>query len=62
MPNFLINKLKKEYKDSPRQNSIVYGTLNKMGFMHGNKETAKGRAADRKHAIKMAIARSRQRS
>lgn len=25
--------------------------MNKMGAMHGNKETAKGRAMERKHAL-----------
>ena len=33
-------KLKKEYPGNP---SAVYGTLNKIGFMHGNKPTAKGK-------------------
>ncbi len=47
MPNFLIAKLKKEY---PHNDSAVYGTLNNLGFMKGNKETAKGKAADKKHA------------
>lgn len=46
MPNFLIAKLKKEYPDKP---SAVYGTLNNLGFMHGNKETEKGKEADAKH-------------
>jgi len=49
MPQFLINKLKKEY---PGNNSAVYGTLNNIGAMHGSKETAKGREMDRKHAAK----------
>lgn len=37
-------KLKKEY---PGNDSAVYGTLNKIGLMRGNKVTAKGRRAAR---------------
>ena len=33
------SKLKKEYPGKP---SAVYGTLNKIGLMRGNKPTAKG--------------------
>jgi hypothetical protein len=32
-------KLKKEYKSNK---GAIYGTLNKIGLMHGNKPTAKG--------------------
>lgn len=32
-------KLKKQYPGNP---GAVYGTLNKIGLMHGNKATAKG--------------------
>ncbi|HMI38732.1 MAG TPA: hypothetical protein VK500_02415 [Nitrospiraceae bacterium] len=32
-------KLKREYPGNPH---AVYGTLNKIGLMHGNKATAKG--------------------
>jgi hypothetical protein len=46
MPKFLIEKLKKEYPDNA---SAVYGTLNNLGAMRGNKETAKGRAMQAKH-------------
>ena len=46
MPAFLEKKLKKEY---PGNDHAVYGTLNKLGLMHGNKETAKGKKADAKH-------------
>lgn len=35
-------KLKREYPGNP---GAVYGTLNKIGLMHGNKATAKGRRA-----------------
>jgi hypothetical protein len=33
-------KLKKEYPNNP---GAVYGTLNKVGLMKGNKATAKGK-------------------
>lgn len=46
MPEFLEAKLKKEYPNNP---GAVYGTMNAIGAMHGNKETAKGRAMQRKH-------------
>jgi hypothetical protein len=48
MPKFLEEKLKKEYGDNP---GAIYGTMNKLGYMHGNKETAKGAAAEAKHNI-----------
>jgi hypothetical protein len=38
-------KLKREYPDNPH---AVYGTLNKIGLMRGNKTTAKGAKAARK--------------
>lgn len=45
MPAKLEAKLKKEYgKDS----KIPYMIMNKMGVMHGNKETAKGKALAKK--------------
>lgn len=46
MPQFLEDKLKKQYPGNPH---AVYGTLNKIGAMHGNRETAKGREMQRKH-------------
>jgi hypothetical protein len=39
------SKLKAEYPGNP---GAVYGTLNKVGLMHGNKVTAKGRQKARK--------------
>lgn len=46
MPKFLENKLEKEYgKGSP----IVYATMNKLGYMHGNKTTKKGQRAEAQH-------------
>ena len=46
MPKFLEDKLKAEYPDNPH---AVYGTMNKLGAMHGNKETAKGARMEAKH-------------
>lgn len=48
MPKALEAKLKKEYGDNKH---AIYGTLNKIGMMHGNRETAKGRAYDKKHKM-----------
>ena len=49
MPNFLEAKLKKEY---PKDPGAPYAIMNSLGFMRGNKETAKGKSADKKHALK----------
>lgn len=50
MPKFLEEKLQKRYgKDS----KVPFKIMNSIGAMRGNKETAKGRAMDRKHAAKM---------
>jgi hypothetical protein len=46
MPAFLEKKLRAEYGDNPH---AIYGTMNAIGAMHGNKETAKGRAMEAKH-------------
>ena len=46
MPKFIEAKLKAEYGNNPR---AVFGTLNKLGYMRGSKETAKGKAAQAKH-------------
>lgn len=44
MPKKLEKKLKKEYgKDS----DVPYKIMNKLGFMKGSKETAKGKALDK---------------
>ena len=49
MPKFLETKLKKEYPGNP---GAVYGTMNKIGAMKGNKETALGRRMQKKHDAK----------
>ena len=51
MPQFLEAKFKAEYPHNP---GAVYGTMNRLGYMHGNKETAKGRSAQSKHEHDMA--------
>ena len=50
MPKFLEDKLKKEYGDNKH---AIYGTMNKIGAMRGNKETAKGKEMEHKHDIKV---------
>ena len=49
MPKFLETKLKKEYPNNP---GAVYGTMNKLGYMKGNKETAEGKAVQKEHQLK----------
>jgi len=46
MPKFPENKLKKEYG---AKSKIPYMVMNKLGMMKGNKETKKGRTAEKKH-------------
>ena len=50
MPKFLETKLKKEYGANSK---IPYAVMNSIGAMHGNKETAKGAAMEKKHEAKM---------
>jgi hypothetical protein len=45
MPKQLEEKLKREYPNNP---GAVFGTLNKMGAMRGNKITEKGKAMEKK--------------
>ena len=52
MPMFLEDKLRSEYGDDPH---AIYGTMNKIGAMHGNQETAKGREMDAKHQRDMLV-------
>lgn len=58
MPDFLIADLKrfaaKKGKSGKDADRYVYGAMNDMGVMRGNKETAKGREWDKKHAEKVA--------
>lgn len=50
MPKFLENKLKRRYGAN---SAIPYKIMNSIGAMRGNKETAKGRAMAKKHALKL---------
>jgi hypothetical protein len=50
MPAFLEAKLKKEYGANSK---TPYKVMNSLGVMKGNKETAKGRGWDKKHAAKL---------
>lgn len=50
MPKFLIDKLKREY---PNNSGAVWGTLNKIGAVRGNKETIAGKRMEDKHEAKM---------
>lgn len=50
MPKFLEAKLRAEYGNNAH---AIYGTMNKLGAMHGNKITAKGREMERKHEADM---------
>jgi len=52
MPKFLEDKLKAEYGSDSK---IPYMVMNKIGAMRGNKETAKGRAMEKKHARKVGL-------
>lgn len=58
MPEFLIADLKrfaaKKGKSGKDADRYVYGAMNNMGAMRGNKETAKGREMDEKHSEKVA--------
>lgn len=48
MPKELEDKLKKEYGS---KSDIPYKIMNSMGVMHGNKETPKGKAMEKKEAM-----------
>lgn len=52
MPEFLEKKLKAQYPNNPH---AVFGTMNKIGAMRGNKITPKGLAMERKHNAKMKL-------
>ena len=57
MPKFLEDKLKAEASKKGmtgrKAAQYVYGAMNDLGAMHGNKETAKGAAMEAKHEAKM---------
>lgn len=51
MPAFLESKLKREYG---AKSAVPYKVMNSIGAMRGNKETAKGKRMEKKHAAKVA--------
>ena len=66
MPQFLEQKLKSEAAKKGfkgrRMARYVFGAMNDMGAMHGNQETAKGSAMQRKHDAKMRAAKIRKKA
>lgn len=62
MPDFLEQRLeagaRKHGFTGRRAARYIYGGMNNIGAMRGNKITAKGRAMERKHAQKMVPLRS----
>jgi hypothetical protein len=52
MPAFLEKKLKEEYGEDSK---IPWKIMNKLGAMHGNKITERGREMERKHERKLAL-------
>jgi len=66
MPQFLENALRhaasKKGLAGKDADSYVYGAMNNMGAMHGNKETAKGAEMEEKHTAAMRNAMKRRRS
>jgi hypothetical protein len=50
MPEFIERKLKKEYRNNDH---AIYGTMNKLGLVKGNRETAKGKRVEAKHEKKL---------
>lgn len=53
MPKFLEKKLEHEYAGLPKKEREhdIFGTMNKIGAMRGSKETAKGKAMEKKHSM-----------
>lgn len=57
MPAFLEKQLREEAAKKgltgAHADAYVYGAMNNMGAMHGNKETAKGRNMQAAHDLKV---------
>jgi len=57
MPAFLEKQLRQEAAKKgltgDRADAYVYGAMNNMGAMHGNKETTKGKKMQAAHDLKM---------
>ena len=49
MPRFLEQKLRANVPAGVNAEHYIYGALNNMGAMKGNKETAKGKRMQKKH-------------
>lgn len=54
MPDFLERKLRANVPSGVDPDRYVYGAMNNMGAMRGNKETAKGKRIQKKHDEKQA--------
>lgn len=53
MPAFLEAKLRKNVPEGVDPDRYVYGAMNNMGAMKGNKITPKGKRMEKKHREKM---------
>lgn len=53
MPAFLEKKLRANVPSGVDPDHYVYGAMNNIGAMRGNRVTRKGRAMERKHREKM---------
>jgi hypothetical protein len=66
MPAFLEKKLnasaKKKGLKGKKAKAYVYGTMNNLGAMKGNRETSKGRAMQKKHNAKKRRSKSGRRN
>lgn len=58
MPKFLEDQLKRQYGAN---SDVPYKVMNAAGLMHGSKTTAKGHAAEKKHAGSMEALRRKTR-
>jgi hypothetical protein len=65
LPKFLEDALEqsaaKRGLSGKRADAYVFGTMNNLGAVRGNKETAKGRAMERKHEAKLKLPSGRGR-
>lgn len=55
MPQFLEAKLRANVPRGVDPDRYVYGAMNNMGAMKGNKETAKGKRMQKKHDAKATL-------
>lgn len=56
MPKFLEQKLKAEYGDNKH---AIYGTMNRIGAMLGNRQTKKGESMQKKHDRDVKLGKAR---